>query len=113
MFLYIVLDSILQTINIFFRTILRLLLIHVYKERVTKSPAIPPLDREKFNKVIHNAQSKEGFTLKRSGTVIRSVTHSVPIEMRTWKALPSNTDENENLTMNKKSPISLKLAEVS
>lgn len=87
-------------------------MVHVYKERVTKSPAIPPLDREKFNKVVHNAQLKEGFTLKRSGTVIRSIKHSVPIEMRTWKALPSNIDENENLTRNQKSLISLKLAEV-
>ncbi|XP_012221616.1 peroxisomal membrane protein PEX16 [Linepithema humile] len=94
-----------------FKTVLRLLLVHVYKERVTKSPAIPPLDREKFNKVIHNAELKEGFTLKRSGTVIRSVKHSVPVEMRTWKALPSNIDENENLTKNQQSLISLKLAE--
>lgn len=94
-----------------FKTVLRLLLVHVYKERVTKTPAIPPLDREKFNKVIHNTELKEGYTLKRSGTVVRSVKHSVPIEMRTWKALPSNTDENKNLTMNQESSTSLKLAE--
>ncbi|CAL1676067.1 unnamed protein product [Lasius platythorax] len=94
-----------------FKTILRLLSIHVYKERVTKSPATPPLNREKFNKVVNSIQSKEGFTLKRSGTVIRSIKHSVPIEMRTWKPLPSNTDENENLTKNQESEKILKLAE--
>lgn len=79
---------------------------------MTKSPATPPLNREKFNKVVDSIQSKEGFTLKRSGTVIRSIKHSVPIEMRTWKALPSNTDENKNLTKNQESEKILKLAEV-
>ncbi|KYN13782.1 Peroxisomal membrane protein PEX16 [Trachymyrmex cornetzi] len=93
-----------------FKSILRLLLIYVYKERVTKSPATPPLNREKFNK-IDNVQLKEGFMLKRSGTVVRSVKYSTPIELRTWKALPPVTDENENLTKNQKSDTYLKLAE--
>ncbi|XP_012054391.1 PREDICTED: peroxisomal membrane protein PEX16 [Atta cephalotes] len=93
-----------------FKSVLRLLLIYVYKERVTKSPATPPLNREKFNK-IDNVQLKEGFMLKRSGTVVRSVKYSTPIELRTWKALPSVTDENENLTKNKESDRNLKLAE--
>ncbi|KYN04454.1 PREDICTED: peroxisomal membrane protein PEX16-like [Cyphomyrmex costatus] len=93
-----------------FKSILRLLLIYVYKERITKSPAIPPLNREKFNK-IDNVQLKEGFMLKRSGTVVRSVKYSTPIELRTWKALPSVTDENENLTKNQESNRDLKLAE--
>ncbi|XP_011862848.1 PREDICTED: peroxisomal membrane protein PEX16 [Vollenhovia emeryi] len=94
-----------------FKSILRLLLIHVYKERVTKSPATPPLNRDKFNKTIDSAQVKEGFTLKRSGTVVRSVKYSAPIEIRTWKALPPVTDENENLTKNQESERNLKLAE--
>lgn len=94
-----------------FKSILRLLLIHVYKERVTKSPATPPLNREKFNKAIDGTQLKEGFTLKRSGTVVRSVKYSAPVEVRTWKALPPVTDENENLTKNQESERNLKLAE--
>lgn len=94
-----------------FKSILRLILIHVYKERVTKSPATPPLNREKFNKVIDSVQLKEGFTLKRTGTVVRSVKYSAPIEMRAWKALPTVTDENENLTKNSESERYLKLAE--
>jgi len=84
----------------------------MYKERLTKSPAIPPLNREKFNEVIDSAQSQEGFKLKRSGTVVRSIRYSVPIEMRTWKALPCNTNENKNLNKNQKSEINVKLAEV-
>jgi len=94
-----------------FKSILRLLLIHVYKERVTKSPATPPLNREKFNKVADGAQLKEGFMLKRSGTVVRSVKYSAPIDIRTWKALPSVTDENKNLTKSQESDRNLKLAE--
>ncbi|XP_071633080.1 peroxisomal membrane protein PEX16 [Temnothorax longispinosus] len=94
-----------------FKSVLRLLLIHVCKERVTKSPATPPLNREKFSKVVDDAQSKEGFMLKRSGTVVRSVKYSAPIEMRTWKALPPVTDENENLAKNQESERNLKLAE--
>jgi len=80
---------------------------------VTKSPATPPLNREKFNKVIDSVQLKEGFMLKRSGTVVRSVKYSAPIELRTWKALLPVTDENENLTKNQESEGNLKLAEVS
>lgn len=80
---------------------------------MTKSPATPPLNREKFNKTIDSAQLREGFMLKRSGTVVRSIKYSAPIEMRTWKALPSVTDENENLTKNQESERKLKLAEVS
>lgn len=68
---------------------MRLLSIHVYKERMTKSPATPPLNREKFNKAVDSIQSKEGFVLKRSGTVIRSIKYSAPIEKRTWTALES------------------------
>ncbi|XP_026826971.1 uncharacterized protein LOC105286577 [Ooceraea biroi] len=94
-----------------FKTVSRLLLLYVYKERLTKSPATPPLNREKFNNVIDGAQLQEGFKLKRSGTVVRSIKHSVPIEMRTWRALPCNMDENENLTKSQKSEMSLKLAE--
>lgn len=93
-----------------FKSILRLLLIYVYKERITKSPAIPPLNREKFNK-IDNVQLKEGFMLKRSGTVVRSVKYSTPIELRTWKALPPVIDENENLTKIQESDRDFKLAE--
>ncbi|KAL6267010.1 hypothetical protein P5V15_000090 [Pogonomyrmex californicus] len=95
-----------------FKTILRLLLIHVYKERMTKSPATPPLNREKFfNKTIDSMQLKEGFMLKRSGTVVRSIKYSAPIDMRTWKALPPITDENENLTNNQEFERNLKIAE--
>lgn len=81
-----------------FKTILRLLSIHVYKERMTKSPATPPLNREKFNKAVDSIQSKEGFILKRSGTVIRSIKNSAPIEKRTWTALDSKMNEIMDLT---------------
>ncbi|XP_011165075.2 peroxisomal membrane protein PEX16 [Solenopsis invicta] len=94
-----------------FKSILRLILVHVYKERVTKSPATPPLNREKFNKAVNKVQLKEGFTLKRSGTVVRSVKYSAPIEVRAWKPLPSVVDENENLALNQESVRNLKLAE--
>ncbi|GAB1866038.1 Peroxisomal membrane protein PEX16 [Camponotus japonicus] len=81
-----------------FKTILRLLSIHVYKERMTKSPATPPLNREKFNKAVDSIQLKEGFVLKRSGTVIRSIKYSAPIEKRTWTALDSKMNITMDLT---------------
>lgn len=65
---------------------------------MTKSPATPPLNREKFNKAVDSIQSKEGFILKRSGTVIRSIKNSAPIEKRTWTALDSKMNEIMDLT---------------
>ncbi|KOX71980.1 Peroxisomal membrane protein PEX16 [Melipona quadrifasciata] len=51
-----------------FKTVLRLMLIHIYKERITKSPPIQPLNREKLNNS-HSEKLGEGFKLKRSGTI--------------------------------------------
>lgn len=95
----------------FLRAVLRLLLVFVYKERMTKSPPVPPLNREKFNKASSNLQSKEGFKLKRSGIVVRNIKYADPIEIRTWKALPCDTDENQNFAKNREDR-NLKLAEV-
>lgn len=96
----------------FYRTILRLLLIYVYKERITKNPAVPPLNRKTFNEATDNLQMKGGFKLKRSGVVVRTIKYSEPIQLRTWKALPCDADENQNLSKSKWTDTSLKLAEV-
>lgn len=92
---------------------MRLLLVYVYKERVTKNPSVPPLNRKIFNKASGNLQLKEGFRLKRSGVVVRAIKYAEPVQLRTWKALPCDADENQNLSKNQLSDISLKLAEVS
>lgn len=89
---------------------MRLMLIYLYKERLTKHPAIAPLNREVFKKV---TQLKNGFILKRSGAVVRDVKNALPVQMRTWKPLSnSNKGENENLTKIHESEQNLKLAEV-
>ncbi|XP_014478381.1 PREDICTED: peroxisomal membrane protein PEX16 [Dinoponera quadriceps] len=93
------------------KAILRLLLIYVYKERITKNPSVPPLNRKTFNKATDNLQLKGGFRLKRSGIVVRTVKYAEPVQLRTWKALPSDADENQNLSKNQWSDTSLKLAE--
>ncbi|EFN88083.1 Peroxisomal membrane protein PEX16 [Harpegnathos saltator] len=95
----------------FTKTLLRLLLIYVCKERITKNPSVPPLNRKFFNKATGNLQLKEGFKLKRSGVVVRAIKYAEPIQLRTWKALPCDADENQNLSKNQWSDISLKLAE--
>ncbi|XP_020279388.1 peroxisomal membrane protein PEX16 [Pseudomyrmex gracilis] len=96
-----------------FKTILKLLLLHFYKERVIKSPATPPLNREKFNKDIENEEGnlKEGFVLKRSGIVVRSVKHSAPPQVRTWKALSPDINKNEKSAKNQNFDRNLMLAE--
>lgn len=73
---------------------------------------MPPLNRNTFNKAINNLESKVGFRLKRSGVVVRTVKYSDPVHLRTWKALPCDTDENQNLSKKQWSDTSLKLAEV-
>ncbi|KZC08865.1 Peroxisomal membrane protein PEX16 [Dufourea novaeangliae] len=78
-----------------FKTVLRLLLIHVYKEKVIKSPPLKPLNRNQLNES-DEEKLKEGFTLKRSGTVVRSVRGSNSTHMRTWEPLSSNVKDNLN-----------------
>lgn len=76
---------------------------------MTKSPPIQPLNREKL-KESDGEKLKEGYTLKRSGTVVRSIRGSNCSQMRTWEPLPSTTTDNLN-----RSPASeknLMLAEV-
>lgn len=77
-----------------------------------KSPATPPLNREKFNKDIESVNLKEGFVLKRSGIVIRSVKHSAPVQVRTWKALSPSINKNEKSSKNQNFDRNLMLAEV-
>lgn len=87
-------------------------MIYVYKDRITKNPSVPPLNRKIFNKASGNLQSKEGFRLKRSGVVVRAIKYAEPVQLRTWKALPCDADENQNVNNNYWSDINLKLAEV-
>ncbi|KAK1123415.1 hypothetical protein K0M31_008123 [Melipona bicolor] len=79
-----------------FKTVLRLMLIHIYKERVTKSPPIQPLNREKLNDS-HSDKLEEGFKLKRSGTIVRSIRSINHSYVRTWKPLSSDVQNNDNL----------------
>lgn len=90
---------------------LRLLLIHLYKERIIKSPPIQPLNREKLSNS-HDEKLYEGFRLKRSGTIVRSIRNIKHSHMRTWEPLSSNIDNNDNLNRSSVSEKDLILAEV-
>ena len=96
---------------IFNRAVLRLLLVHAYKERVVRNPPIQPLNREKLSES-DDEKLKEGFTLKRSGTVVRSVRGTGSVQMRTWEPLASNANDNVSLNNSPASVKKLKLAEV-
>ncbi|XP_076756525.1 peroxisomal biogenesis factor 16 [Xylocopa sonorina] len=100
---------IITTIQIF-KTVLRLLLVHLYKERITKNPPIQPLNREKL-KEPDVEEVKEGFTLKRSGKVIRSIRGANLPHMRSWEPLSSNVNNSDNLNKSPASEKNLMLAE--
>ncbi|XP_034933815.1 transmembrane protease serine 9-like [Chelonus insularis] len=73
-----------------FKAILRMILIHRNKERIIQNPAISPLNRDKLNRRLLQAEKieKEGFVLKRSGKIIRSVNcNSGSIQSRIWTPL--------------------------
>lgn len=74
---------------------MRLILVHHDKERITQTPPIPPLNREKMN-VPSNppfGMHSAGFRLERSGTVVRSVNASGPIQSRIWSPLKPETED--------------------
>ncbi|XP_015121058.1 peroxisomal membrane protein PEX16 [Diachasma alloeum] len=81
-----------------FKSVMRLILVHHDKERITQTPPIPPLNREKLARPgIANLgsgfQNSAGFRLGRSGTIVRSVNASGPIQSRIWSPLkPENED---------------------
>ena len=93
-----------------FKAVLRLLLVHAYKERLVRNPPIQPLNREKLSES-DDEKLKEGFTLKRSGTVVRSVRGTGSVQMRTWEPLASTANDNVNLNNSPASVKKLKLAE--
>lgn len=105
-----VFNSICMQISV--RTVLRLLVIHVYKERMVKSPPIQPLNRDMLNE-LNDEKLKEGFTLKRSGTVVRSIRSTKSIHMRTWESLSSVDSNNDNLNVSTTSEKKFILAEVN
>ncbi|XP_078042370.1 peroxisomal biogenesis factor 16 [Augochlora pura] len=76
-----------------FKAVLRLLLVHVYNERVVKSPPLKPLNRNQLDEP-EVEKIKEGFTLKRSGTFVRSVRGTNSMHTRTWE--PPSTYDNLN-----------------
>lgn len=79
------------------KALLRLILVHRNKERLIKNPPIAPLNREKLRQESKNQElPKEGFSLKRSGTVVRSVNCSGPSNSRFWTPL-GKIDDDEPL----------------
>lgn len=91
---------------------MRLCLIFVYKENLVKSPSIKPLNRNKVNICDKDVKMREGFQLKRSGIVVRSIRTSRSVQTRVWAPIPSMRDENENVDNAFISKRMLKLAEV-
>lgn len=90
---------------------MRLLLVHLYKERITKSPPIQPLNRGKLNES-DDDKLKEGFKLKRCGTVVRSIRGTNNTPLRMWEPLSSTVNHNDNLNCSSSSEKNLLLAEV-
>ncbi|KAK2588126.1 hypothetical protein KPH14_004179 [Odynerus spinipes] len=91
---------------------MRLLLVHVYKENIVKNPSIAPLNREKISEICdRNVPIKEGFQLKRSGIVVRSIRTSRSVRTRVWAPIPSMRDENQNVNNPYVSKRIVKLAE--
>ena len=95
---------------------MRLVLVFRYKERMTLTPAIPPLNREKLNDNNDGLQlPKEAFSLKRSGKVIRTV-RSSSSQQRTWTPPASSssveTEELRNAAIINSIKKSLLIAEV-
>ncbi|XP_033216493.1 peroxisomal membrane protein PEX16 [Belonocnema kinseyi] len=80
------------------KTALRLLLVFRYKERVTQTPAIPPLNREKIKEQEGRGPVDDGFCLKRSGAIVRSVRNSNIAPNRMWTPLapPICSDRSES-----------------
>lgn len=73
---------------------MRLILVHRNKERLIKNPPIAPLNREKLRQESKNQDlPKEGFSLKRTGTVVRSVNYSGPSNSRFWTPLGKAEDD--------------------
>lgn len=95
-----------------YRAVMRLCLVYVYKENLVKSPSIKPLNRNKINVYDKDVKMREGFQLKRSGIVVRSIKTSRSVQTRVWAPIPSMRDENENVDNAFISKRMLKLAEV-
>lgn len=88
------------------KSILKLILVYVYKERVTQNPPIQPLNRDKLAKSAKEEFVKEGcFSLKHSGTVIRRVSATDTTHARKFSppvAIKENSDQpTEQLKTNR------------
>ena len=95
---------------------MRLVLVFRYKERVTQTPAIPPLNREKIKEEEGKEPVDKGFCLKRSGAIVRSVRNSNTPSNRMWTPLtpPICSDRSEsNVQSSPSSRRNIILAEVS
>lgn len=84
----------------FFRCVLRLLLIYQYKEPIVETPSIPILNRKNVTNANSNlatvgelgqAQFESTFTLKRSGRSVRKVDAAPPLVARNWKPPQKST----------------------
>ncbi|XP_046432853.1 peroxisomal membrane protein PEX16 [Neodiprion fabricii] len=88
-----------------FKSVMRLLLVHRYKERVTQSPPIPPIKRDKISDKVETIE-KDGFALKRSKKVVRKVNSGGCSQFRSWAPIPPlGIDDQQttiDLTPNKK-----------
>ncbi|XP_015599348.1 peroxisomal membrane protein PEX16 [Cephus cinctus] len=89
-----------------FKAFLRLLLVYKFKERITQNPPISPLNREKLKDNQSAPIVAEGFALKRTGTIVRSVNNAPPVQMRNWAPLsPVESREVDIQPMTKKTLI--------
>ncbi|KAG8035126.1 hypothetical protein G9C98_001616 [Cotesia typhae] len=95
------------------KALLRLFLVHRNKERIIQVPAISPLNHDKLNKVLRNEHiPKEGYQLRRTGLVVRSVHYPGPLETGQWSKLtPLHGEEYRIQSPNPESIKNLSLSE--
>ncbi|XP_012286608.1 peroxisomal membrane protein PEX16 [Orussus abietinus] len=93
-----------------FKAAMRLILVYRCKERITLNPPFPPLNREKVSENCAD-RTQNGFSLKRSGMVVRSVRSSEAPEVRKWEPLPQCSHGYNQMTSYPASKNSLILAE--
>lgn len=103
---------------------MRLFLVYRCKERITQTPPVPTLKREKLEESCARMSSQriqengiaqsmqEGYALKHSGKIVRSINCSEPLEMRVFKAPVCQPDQLANVNPSF-STKSLAIAEVN
>lgn len=96
------------------KSVINLILLFHYKQGISKSPPLLPLDRKKtvyqlqnINASTEMPETKTMFVLQRSKRVIRSLDSTPPVSVRTWKLPENNTTKPKLLNNQQYTPSQL------